>query len=237
MAPFDTQPIKSLPAPRAVNIVARSYQSGSMDHHAIIEVVVMIVIFFALLLSLSVLAWFRPTSLSSLRAIPVPGTSVPVANLAMPMRSTATPRHSIRYSRQIMVALLSLPSWWARVPHNGNLRSATNNAHHEPTIFHVARLSAHASSAGMGTEFYTRSPSFTTITPTSISGAPSTIGTFIDSEAMELHMFAGSKPPSTSSLAVADDVNMTDNQAVVMPVTEPIARVDVATVSEAPDPS
>jgi hypothetical protein len=40
MAPFDTLPIKSLPAPRTGNIIARSYQPGSMDRHTIIDIIV-----------------------------------------------------------------------------------------------------------------------------------------------------------------------------------------------------
>ncbi|KAG2032901.1 hypothetical protein BDR03DRAFT_968951 [Suillus americanus] len=229
MAPLDIQPIKSLPAPTG-NIVSRSFQSGPMDHHTMIDVVVMIVIFVALLLSLSALAWFRPTSLSSLRAIPILGTSVPIANTATPMRSSATPERSIRYFRQIMVSTLFY-NWWTRASHSGIPWTVTNTAHHEQTLFHVAQLSAHTSSAGMGN---TRSPSFTTFAPTSTSGAPSIVNTFVDSEAVELQVLGGSKTPSTPSLAVADDA---DNHIVVLSATELIARVDVGTVPEAPDPS
>ncbi|KAG1884178.1 hypothetical protein F4604DRAFT_1920031 [Suillus subluteus] len=226
------QPIKSFPAPRSGNIVARSYQSGSMDHHTMIDVIVMIVIFVALLLSLSVLAWFRPTSLSSIRAIPILGTSVPVANTAMPMRSTATPGRGIGYSRQIVVSSL-FHNWWTRASHNGILRIVTNAAHHEQTLVHVAQL-PHTPSIVTGTEFSTRSPSFTTFASTSVSGAPSIVNTFVNSEAVELQVLGGSKTPSTPSLAVADNV---DNQIVVLSATELIARVDVGTVPEAPDPS
>lgn len=239
MAPFDTQPIKSLPAPRTGNIIARSYQPGSMDRHTIIDIIVVMVIFIALLLSLTALACFRPTSLSSLRAVPVLGTSVPVTNTATPVRSTATPRRSIRHSRQILVTtFLVLHNWWARASHNGIPRSAMDTArHHEPTLFRAAQLSAHASSAGMGAEFYPRSPSFTTFAPTSISGAPSIVNTFVDSEAMELHVLGGSKGPSTSSLPVADDADITDIQVVVPSATEFIVCVDADTLLHAPDPS
>ncbi|KAG1810829.1 uncharacterized protein BJ212DRAFT_570105 [Suillus subaureus] len=202
MAPFDAEPIKSLPALGAGNIVARSYQSGSMDRHTMIDVIVMIVL----------------------------GTSVPVTNTATPARSTATPGRSIRYSRQILVSLL-LHNWWIRAFHNGIPRPVTNTAHHEQTLFHVAQLSAHTSSAGMGN---TRSPSFTTFAPISISAASSIVDTFVNSEAVELHMLGSSKTPSTSSLAVADDA---DTQIVVLSPTEPIARADVGTAPEAPDPS
>ncbi|KAG1729300.1 hypothetical protein EDD22DRAFT_409508 [Suillus occidentalis] len=139
MAPFDTQPIKSLPAPRTGNIIARSYQPGSMDRHTIIDIIVVMVIFVALLLSLTALACFRPTSLSSLRAVPVLGTSVPVPNTATPVRSTATPR---RYSRQILVTtFFVLHNWWARASHHGIPRSAMDTPrHHEPTLFRAAQL-------------------------------------------------------------------------------------------------
>jgi hypothetical protein len=109
--------------------------------------------------------------------------------------------------------------------------------HHEPTLFRAAQLSAHTSSAGMGAEFYPRSPSFTTFAPTSMSGAPSIVNTFVDSEAMELHVFDGSKAPSTSSLAVADDADITDIQIVVPSATEFVACVDADTMPQAPDPS
>lgn len=238
MAPFDTQPIKLLPAPRTENIIARSDQLGSMDRHTIIDVVVVMAIFIVLLLSLSALACFRPTSLSSLRAIPVLGTSVPVANAASPVHPTATPGRSIRHSRQILVTLfLILHNWWARASHNGIPRSAMDTTrHHEQTLFRAAQLPTHTSLAGMGTEFYARSPSFSTFVPTSMSGAPSIVNTFVDSEAVELRVLDGSKA-STSSLAVANDADITDNQVVVPSATEFIVRVDADTVPEAPDPS
>jgi hypothetical protein len=109
--------------------------------------------------------------------------------------------------------------------------------HHEPTLFRAVQLSAHASSAGMGAEFYPRSPSFTTFAPTSISGAPSIVNTFVDSDAVELHVLDGSKGPSTSSLPVADDTDITDIQVVVPSATEFIVCVDADTILQAPDPS
>ncbi|KAG1719104.1 hypothetical protein EDB19DRAFT_747951 [Suillus lakei] len=238
MAPFDSQPIKSLPTPKAGSIVARSYQSGSMDHHTIVDVVVIIVIFVALILSLSALAWFRPT-LSSIHAFPVHGTSVPVTHTATPVRPTMTPGRSIHYSRQILVTSFSLlQTWWARASHNGTPRSATGIVHHEPTLYRGAQLPAHASSAGIGTEPYTRSPSFTTFAPTSISGAPSIVNTYVDSEAVELHMLGGSKAPSTSSFAVTDNVaDTTDSPVVViLSAPEPAAHVFVGPASGASDP-
>ncbi|KAG1739576.1 hypothetical protein EDB19DRAFT_1908843 [Suillus lakei] len=265
MAPFDSQPIKSLPTPKAGSIVARSYQSGSMDHHTIVDVVVIIeplrplswfppstvslvihdtdntsltVIFVALILSLSALAWFRPT-LSSFHAFPVHGTSVPVTHTATPVRPTMTPGRSIHYSRQILVTSFSLlQTWWARASHNGTPRSATGIVHHEPTLYRGAQLPAHASSAGIGTEPYTRSPSFTTFAPTSISGAPSIVNTYVDSEAVELHMLGGSKAPSTSSFAVTDNIaDTTDSPVVViLSAPEPVAHVFVGPASGASDP-
>lgn len=237
MAPFDTQPIESLPAPRAGNIVSRSDQPGSIDHHTIIDIAVAIMIFVILLLSLSALAWFRPTLLSPHRAIPVLGTSVPVTNTATPARSTANPVRGIRYSTQVLMTSILLHNWWGRASHHGIPQSVMNAAHHEQTLFRAVQSSAHTSSAGMGTEFYTRSPSFTTFAPTSMSGAPSIVNTFVDSEVVELHMLGCSKAPSTSSLAVADDADITDNQVVMMSSTEPIAHVDASVMPEAPDPS
>lgn len=233
MAPLDTQPIKSLPSPRAGNIIARNYQSNSMDHHTIIDIVIMLVIFVALLLSLSTLAWFRPTLPSLSRAIPVLRTAVPITNPATPVRST--PRRSIHYTRQILVVTsFVLHNWWLRASHNGIPRFAMDSAHHhEQTLFRAAQLSPHTPSAGVGTEFYTHSSSFTTFVPTSISGAPSIDDTVVNSEAVELHILGGSKTPSTSSLAVANDVDIIDNQIVVLPVAEFIA----GTMPEAPDPS
>lgn len=235
MAPFDAQPIKSLPpsASRAGNVVARNYQSNSIDHHTIIDIVIMLVIFVALILSLSALAWFRPTLPSSFRATPVLRTAVPIANTATPVRST--PGRSIHYSRQLLAVMaFILHNWWgARASHNGIPRSVMDIAHHhEQTIFRAAQLSPHTPSADVGTELYTRSPSFTTFTPTSMSGAPSIVDTVVNSEAMELHILGGSKTPSTSSLAVENDLDITNNQVVVLPVTEIIA----GTMPEAPDP-
>lgn len=207
-----------------------------MDRHTIIDIIVVMVIFVALLLSLTALACFRPTSLSSLRAVPVLGTSVPVPNTATPVRSTATPR---RYSRQILVTtFFVLHNWWARASHHGIPRSAMDTPrHHEATIFRVAQLSAHAPSASMGAEFFPRSPSFTTFAPTSISGEPSIVNTFVDSDAVELHVLDSSKGPSTSSLPVADDTDITDIQVVVPSVTDFIVCVDADTLLQAPDPS
>jgi hypothetical protein len=108
--------------------------------------------------------------------------------------------------------------------------------HHEPTLSRAAQLSTHTSSV-LGTEFYPHSPSFTTFAPTSMSGAPSIVNTFVDSDAVELHVLGGSKTPSTSLLAAADDADITDNQVVVTSATEFIIRVDADTVPEAPDPS
>ncbi|KAG2749444.1 hypothetical protein P692DRAFT_20818619 [Suillus brevipes Sb2] len=237
MAPFDTQPIKSLPAPRTGNIIARTYQTGSMDRHTIIDIIVVMVIFVALILSLTALACFRPTSLSTLRTVPVFGASVPVTNPATPVRSTATPRRSIPHSRQILVtSFLVLHNWWARASHHGIPRSTMDTArHHEPTLFRAAQPYAHPS--GLGAEFYPRSPSFTTFAPTSISGAPSIVNTFVDSDAVELHVLDGSKGPSTSSLPVADDADISDIQVVVPSATDFIVCIDADTLLQAPDPS
>ncbi|KAG2140246.1 uncharacterized protein EDB93DRAFT_1252880 [Suillus bovinus] len=232
MAPLDTQPIKSLPASRAGNMVVRSYQSGSMDRHTMIDVIIITVIFIALLLSLSALACLRPTSLSSPRAAPVLGTSVPVANTATPVHSTATPGRSIHYSRHILVMSLLLHKWWPRTFQNGVPRSDMGTAaHHEQTLFRAAQLSAHTSSAGISTEFYTRPLSFTTFSPTSLSGGPSIVDTFVDTEAVELHMLGGSKPLSASSLAVADDADIP-----VLSATEFSVPVHAGTVFAAADP-
>ncbi|KAG0696089.1 hypothetical protein DFH29DRAFT_1083071 [Suillus ampliporus] len=287
MAPFDTEPIKSLSS-RGGDPV--SSDPGTMDRHTVIDVVVITgkfaslrismvmgqdgspylslsrsisptpletlrplscfppsllflmintettcttVIFLALLLSLYVFAWHRPTSLRSLRAIPVHGTSSPTPNTATHVRSTAIPRHNVAYSRRLWAMLVLFYHWWGQASHTGIHRaSAVNIVHHEPTVFRVAPLSAQASSAGMGTELYTRSPSFTTFAPTSISGAPSIINTIVDNEAMELHVLGGIKGPSTSSLAVTDNADTTDTQYVVLSA-EPIAHVDVGAVTEA----
>ncbi|KAG2114170.1 uncharacterized protein F5147DRAFT_770163 [Suillus discolor] len=234
MAPFDSQPIKSLPAPRDGNIVVRSYQTGSMNRHTIIDVVIITVIFIALLLSLSALACFRPTSLNPFRAVPVRGTSVPIINTATPMRSTATTGRSIHYSRHILMMSFILHNWWARTFHDGIPRSV-NTAHHEPTLFRAAPLSAHPSSAIIGPEFYPRSPSFTTFAPTSLSGTPSIVNTFVDSGDVELHELDGSKSLSTPSLAAADDADIADNRVVMLSDTEFIVSVDAK--PEAPDPS
>ncbi|KAG1829853.1 hypothetical protein EV424DRAFT_393789 [Suillus variegatus] len=231
MAPFDSQPIKSLPAPRDGNIVVRSYQSGSMNRHTIIDVVIITVIFIVLLLSLSALACFRPTSLNPLRAVPVRGTSVPIINTATPMRSTATTGRSIHYSRHILMMSFILHNWWARTFHDGIPRSV-NTAHHEPTLF---RAAPHASSAVIGTEFYSRSLSFTTFAPTSQSEAPSIVNTFVDSGDVELHVLDGSKSLSTPSSAAADDADIADNRVVMLSDTEFIVPVDAK--PEAPDPS
>ncbi|KAG2125817.1 hypothetical protein DEU56DRAFT_759119 [Suillus clintonianus] len=222
MAPFKTQPIKSLPA---TSILIRSdpSQSGSMDRHTIIGVVVMVAIFLGLILSLSALAWFRPTSLSSFRAIPVRVTSVPTSNTATPVHSTATPGRSISSSRRIFGTFSFYWHWWTQASRSGIPRSTINVTHHESTLSRVAQSPARASLAGRSTEFNTRpntrSPSFATF-------APSIDNTLVDSEAVELHTLGGIKTPSTSSLA--DNGDTIDNQVVVLPAVVPIAHEDAS---------
>ncbi|KAG1727064.1 uncharacterized protein EDB91DRAFT_1164911 [Suillus paluster] len=197
------------------------------------------VIFLALLLSLSALAWWRPTSLNSLRAIPSHGPSLPTHNTAIPVHSTATPARSVSHSGRLWSMWVLFYHWWAHVSNTGIYRNpAIVIVHHEPTVFSAARVSAQVSSAGIRTEVHTRSPSFTTFAPTSesISGAPSIINTIVDNEVIELHMLGG-KGPSTSSFAVTDNADTADTHGVMLSATEPIAHTDVSALSEATNSS
>jgi hypothetical protein len=191
------------------------------------EILPITVIFLALILSLCVLAWRHPTSLSSLRA----GTALPAPNIAPSARSLATHGRSFAYPRGTWFLFYG---WWRHASHNGINRVAPSQ-HHEQSVAR-ARSPTRAPSAGVGTVSSTRAPTPATFAFTFLGGSSSINTAVDDSDAMELHKLDGTKGPSTSSMSITDCADMTNVQTAVLTVVEPIVRVEAGTVSEASQP-
>jgi len=150
-------------------------------------------IFLALLLSLTLLAWRHPTSLSSLRAVPVADTALPTPNTAAPPLHYHGRSFASTYLRN---SLLVIYHWWESASHN--------SINHNPPITHhehpVARPPSVRPPVGVDTDSSTRASTPGTLAFT-CPGASSSINTAVnDDDGVELHKLDGSKGPSTSSL-------------------------------------
>lgn len=176
------------------------------------------VIFLALLLSLYVFVWKYPTSLNSLRAVPVSDTTLPVPNTAPPGRS-----HGRSSPVHLREKFLAIYYWWLRASYNRTM-NIPPITHHEHSVARSPSVRADTGPPTPATLAFT------------FSGATSSIDTTVNnneaSDAIELHKLDGSKDPSVSSLAVTDDADINNVQLVVT-TGEPIVRVYVVSVSEA----